>query len=77
LQSRVRAALKADERTRDVNVSIDSAAGLVTLRGIVATGDELAATVQVAAATPGVAGIDNQVRVMAGFRRFPSAPPLK
>ena len=76
LQARVRSALKADERTRDVNVSIDSKAGRVALRGMVATTEELAATAQVAAATAGVSALDNQLRVMAGSRMFPSAPPL-
>jgi hypothetical protein len=44
---------------------------------MVASADELAATAEVAAATPGVTGIDNQLRVMAGSRRFPSAFPTK
>ena len=73
LQARVRAALKADERTHDVNVVIDSTAGRVALRGIVATAEELAATAQVAATAPGVTDIDNQLRVMATSRLFPSA----
>ena len=73
LQARVRAALKADERTRDVNVTIDSTAGRVALRGMVATAEELAATAQVAATAPGVTDIDNQLRVMATSRLFPSA----
>ena len=73
LQARVRAALKADERTRDVNVVIESTAGRVALRGIVATAEELAATTQVAATAPGVTDIDNQLRVMATSRQFPSA----
>ena len=73
LQARVRAALKADERTRDVNVAIDSTAGRVVLRGIVATAEELAATAQVAATTSGVTDIDNQLRAMATSRLFPSA----
>jgi len=73
LQARVRAALKADERTHDVNVVIDSTAGRVALRGIVATAEELAAAAQVAATAPGVTDIDNQLRVMATSRRFPSA----
>jgi len=72
LQARVRAALKADERTRDVNVVIDSTAGRVALRGIVATAEELVATAQVAATAPGVTDIDNQLRVMATTRQFPS-----
>jgi len=73
LQARVRAALKADERTRDVNVAIDSTAGRVVLRGIVATAEELAAAAQVAATTSGVTDIDNQLRAMATSRLFPSA----
>lgn len=73
LQARVRAALKADERTRDVNVVIESTAGRVALRGIVATAEELAVTAQVAATAPGVTDIDNQLRVMATPRMFPSA----
>jgi cytidylate kinase len=73
LQARVRAALKSDERTRDVSITIDSTAGHVTLRGIVVTAEELAATAQVAAAVPGVTDIDNQLRVMATSRLFPSA----
>jgi cytidylate kinase len=73
LQARVRAALKADERTRDVNVTIDSIAGRIALHGMVATAEELAATAQVAATAPGVTDIDNQLRVMATSRLFPSA----
>ena len=73
LQARVRAALKADERTHDVNVVIESTAGRVALRGILATAEELAATTQVAATAPGVTDIDNQLRVMATSRQFPSA----
>jgi cytidylate kinase len=73
LQARVRAALRADQRTRDVNVVIDSTAGRVALRGIVATAEELVATAQVAATAPGVTDIDNQLRVMATSRLFPSA----
>jgi cytidylate kinase len=76
LQARVRAALKADERTREVNVTIDSTGGRVALRGMVASADELALTAEVVAATPGVTGLDNQLRVMAGSRRFPSAFPF-
>ena len=72
LQARVRAALKTDERTCDVNVVIDSTAGRVALRGIVATAEELAATAQVAATAPGVTDVDNQLRVMTTSRLFPS-----
>ena len=43
---------------------------------MVASGHELAATAQVVSATPGVTELDNQLRVMAGSRLFPSSPPL-
>ena len=73
LQARIRAALRADARTHEVNVTIDSAGGRVVLRGIVLSADELAATGEVTAAVPGVSGVDNQLRVMATSRLFPSA----
>lgn len=73
LQARIRSALKADERTHDVGITIESTEGRVTLRGIVVNADELAATAQVAAAVPGVTAIDNQLRVMATSPLFPSA----
>ncbi len=56
-----------------MNVVIESTAGRVALRGIVATAEKLAATAQVAATAPGVTDIDNQLRVMATSRQFPSA----
>ena len=56
-----------------MNVTIESAAGQVTLRGIVLNEHEKAAAEQVTAAVPGVKGVDNQLRVMATSRLFPSA----
>jgi len=73
LQAHVRAALRADESTRDVSVTIDSAAGQVTLRGIVLNAEERSSAERVAARVPGVTGVDNQLRVMAQSRLFPSA----
>ncbi len=73
LQARIRAALKGDEATHDVDVTIDCACGRVTLRGIVLDPDERPASERVAAAVPGVTGVDNQLRVMAKSRLFPSA----
>ena len=73
LQSRVRAALRATDTTRDVNITIDSSAGHVTLRGIVIDAAERGAAEAVAAGVAGVAGVDNQLRVMALSRLFPSA----
>ena len=70
LSARVRAALKANEETEEVDVTIDSVEGQVTLRGIVLKASERDATEAVAKATPGVAAVDNQLRVMASSRRF-------
>ena len=75
LSARVRAALRSASETEAVDVTIDSAAGLVTLRGIVLKVAERVAAEQVAAAVPGVSGVDNQLRVMAKSRMFPSAYP--
>ena len=73
LSAHVRAALRSKDSTRGVDVTIDSVDGRVTLRGIVLHEDELTAAEQVAAAVSGVASIDNQLRVMAKSRLFPSA----
>ena len=64
-------ALRADEATRDVDVTVTSNAGHVVLSGMVLDADELPAAERVAAAVPGVVGVDNQLRVMARSRLFP------
>ncbi len=73
LSAHVRAALRAHQETSGVDVTIESADAQVTLRGIVLNEGERAAAVQVTAAVPGVKGVDNQLRVMATSRLFPSA----
>ena len=73
LSARVRAALRANAGTRDVDVTIDSVNGQVTLRGIVLNADERAAAEHVTAAVAEVGGVDNQLRVMAGSRLFTSS----
>lgn len=72
LQARIRAALRANESTREVDITIDSSGGHVTLRGIVLHAAERPAAEQVAAGVAGVTSVDNQLRVMARSRRvFP------
>ena len=71
LEARVRAALRADEATKAVDVTVASNAGRVVLSGMVLDADELPAAERVAAAVPGVASVDNQLRVMARSRLFP------
>jgi cytidylate kinase len=73
LSAHVRAALRTQQATHGVDVTIESAAGQVTLRGIVLNDGEKAVAEQVAASVPGVKGVDNQLRVMATSRLFPSA----
>ena len=73
LHAHVRAALRANDATRDVNITIDGADSAVVLRGIVVNEAEHAAVEQVCAAVPGVASVDNQLRVMAASRLFTSS----
>ena len=73
LEWRIRAALKNDESVRDVKVTIEPQDGHVALRGIVLSNDERAAIERIVAAVPGVAGVDNQLRLMGGTRLFSSA----
>ena len=73
LSAHIRAALRANEQTRGVDVTIESLNGHVTLRGIVVSEEERSGAEQTAAAVPGVQAIDNQLRVMASSRLFSSA----
>jgi len=73
LEARVRVALKDDAETRDINVTIDANRGRVALRGIVLNAQERLQTESVAAAVPGVVGVDNQLRLMTTSRLFASA----
>jgi cytidylate kinase len=71
LEARVRAALRADEATKAVDVTVASNAGRVVLTGMVLDADEMPAAERVAAAVPGVMSVDNRLRVMARSRLFP------
>ena len=73
LAARVRAALRADAATRHIDVTVDSDAGWIVLAGIVLDADEMPAAERVARAVAGVAAVDNQLKVMARSRQFPSA----
>ncbi|HVK32663.1 MAG TPA: cytidylate kinase family protein [Burkholderiaceae bacterium] len=73
LHAHVRAALRAHEETRDVDVLIEGSGSVVVLRGIVVSIAERDAAEKVAAAVPGVAGVDSQLRVMASSRLFTSS----
>src|SRR5258706_504851 len=75
LEAKVRAGLRADEKTAEVDVSIEVEAGVVRLAGIVATPGERDHAGDVVAAVPGVAKVENALNSMSGGigrRMFPS-----
>jgi cytidylate kinase len=73
LQARARAALRGDERTDGIDVDIQVRGGEVTLRGIVVDEREKQLCRDVVQSIPGVKGIRDELRTMAGgARRFPS-----
>ncbi len=71
LESRIRAALKANEATAEVNVAAEANDGAVTLRGIVVNAAESTRAAEIIAAVEGVKSVDNQLRsIESGIRRF-------
>jgi cytidylate kinase len=70
LSARVRAALKANESTSNVDVQIDSRAGRVTLTGIVVNEQEKAEAARVASSVAGLGKVDNQLHLMKVSRKF-------
>src|SRR5690606_19709211 len=70
LRARVRAALKANPSTKDVDIQIDTTNGDTVLTGIVVNEQEKAEAGRVAAAVPGVGNIDNRLNLMAIRRKF-------
>jgi len=71
LEARVRSALRGDEATQNVDVTVISNAGRIVLSGMVLDADEVPAAERVAAGVPGVVGVDNQLRLIARSRLFP------
>ncbi len=73
LQARARAALKADSRTAGIDIVVEVAGGVVTLRGIVVNDSEKALCEEVLSRLPGVKSVADELRTMAGgLFRFPS-----
>lgn len=70
LSARVRAALKTNESTREVDVQVEGQDGGVALHGIVLDAKERAETERVASTVAGVGKVDNRLRIMASTRRF-------
>jgi cytidylate kinase len=73
LQARARAALKADARSAAIDIALEVKSGRLKLRGIVVDDREKALVKEVVQPLPGVKGIDDELRTMAGgLYRFPS-----
>jgi cytidylate kinase len=70
LSARVRAALKSNASTSNVDVAIDSHAGRVVLSGIVVNEQERSETERVATSIAGAGQVDNQLRLMSVSRKF-------
>lgn len=70
LSARVRAALKAQEATSNVDVQIESRDGRVVLSGIVANEQEKADAERVASAIAGTGKVDNRLHLMKVNRKF-------
>lgn len=73
LEARVRVALKDHPSTRGINITVEAQQGQVALRGIVVNDDERLRAQNVVAAVAGVAGVDNQLKLMATSRLFTSS----
>ncbi|MFN4349277.1 MAG: cytidylate kinase family protein [Hylemonella sp.] len=70
LASRVRSALKDNETTQEVNITIETQKGRVILKGIVVNAHEQAEVEKVASMVPGVVGVENRLRLMTSSRLF-------
>jgi cytidylate kinase len=70
LSARVRAALKSNESTSNVDVQIESRDGRVTLNGIVVNDDEKAEAERIAMVVAGAGKVDNRLHLMTVSRKF-------
>ena len=75
LRARARGALRADERTSNIDIVVEAHAARVDLQGIVVDERERALCEEIVARLPGVKAVDNNLRTMSGgLYRFPSQP---
>ncbi|MBX9870592.1 MAG: cytidylate kinase family protein [Burkholderiaceae bacterium] len=70
LSAHVRSALKANESTQEVNITVEAQQGRVVLKGIVVNEQEHQQAAKVAAGVQGVTGVDNRLRLMKATRSF-------
>jgi cytidylate kinase len=73
LSARVRAALKANDSTSNVDVQIDARDGRVVLNGIVVNDHEKAEAERVAATVAGLGKVDSRLHLMTVTRKFTRA----
>ena len=73
LAARVRSALKDNETTQEVNITIEAQKGRVILKGIVVNAHEQAEVEKVASMVSGVVGVENRLRLMTSSRLFTSS----
>jgi cytidylate kinase len=73
LEAHIRAALRGDPVTHDVRVTIEANGSRVTLRGIVVSQTEREATERIVRGVPRVAEVDDQLKLMASSKMFPSS----
>ena len=73
LSARVRAALKANDSTSNVDVQIEGRDGRVVLNGIVVNDQEKAETERVATAVAGLGKVDSRLHLMSITRKFTHA----
>lgn len=70
LSAHVRSALKANESTQEVNITVEAQQGHVVLKGIVVNEQEHQQAAKVASGVKGVTGVDNRLRLMKATRTF-------
>jgi cytidylate kinase len=73
LEARVRALLRADPATSEVNITIEADGGKVTLAGIVINDKVKASVAEVVSRAPRVSEVTDNLRVMASRHRFTHA----
>jgi len=70
LAARVRSALKENDTTQDVNITIEAQKGRVILKDIVVNAHEQSEVEKVVSMVPGVTAVENRLRLMSSSRLF-------
>lgn len=70
LQARIQTALRAHDSEAHIDITLEVEGGAVVLRGVVMDDQEKALATTISRDVPGVASVDNQLRVMKAMRRY-------